>query len=131
MRHDLILTDGDLTLRPLTEEDIPALTALAAEAGDELRHMGTPPHLPEGHYHGLAAPDQMPFVVVQGGDLVGSTRYGSLTDFSAEIGWTWLHPRLYGSGVNRRMKRLMLAHAFEVMGMARVQLKTDILNLRS
>ncbi|MFC6592075.1 GNAT family N-acetyltransferase [Deinococcus lacus] len=29
------------------------------------------------------------------------------------------------------MKRLLLAHAFEQMGMERVQLKTDILNTRS
>ena len=131
MRHDLTLQGGDLTLRPLTEGDIPALTALATDAGDELRHMGTPPQLPAGHWQGLDAPDQLPFVVLLGGSVVGSTRYGGLTDFSAEIGWTWLHPRLYGSGLNRRMKRLMLAHAFEEMGMARVQLKTDILNLRS
>lgn len=131
MRHDLSLTDGDLTLRALTDADIPALCALALEAGDELRHMGTPPEQEQYYLAALESPDQLPFAVLVNGEYAGCTRFGALTDFSAEIGWTWLSPRFYGSGLNRRMKRLLLAHAFEGMGLARVQLKTDILNLRS
>lgn len=131
MYHALTLRDGDLTLRPLTEADIPALCALAREAGDELRHMGTPPDEPAFYQAALDAPDFQPFVVEVGGEPAGCTRYHHLNDFSAEIGWTWLAPRLYGSGVNRRMKRLLLAHAFDTLHLKRVQLKTDILNLRS
>ncbi|WP_288434935.1 GNAT family protein, partial [uncultured Deinococcus sp.] len=63
----------------------------------------------------------------------GSTRYGEMRPAHAglEIGWTWLHPRWHGSGINRRMKLLLLEHAFGDLGMERVQLKTDHMNLRS
>ena len=133
MRHDVILTDGDLTLRPLMDADIAPLCALAAACGDELRHMGSPPSSEAYYRAGLDAANQLVFVIEVEGRLVGSTRYGDLrpADSGVEIGWTWLHPRHHGSGVNRRMKRLLLAHAFERMGMERVQLKTDIRNRRS
>ncbi|EYB69567.1 acetyltransferase [Deinococcus phoenicis] len=133
MRHDLTLQDGDLTLRPLTEADIPALCALAGTCADELRLMGSPPHQAAYYWAALDAPDQLPFVVEVGGELAGSTRYGDIRTAHSglEIGWTWLHPRWHGSGVNRRMKRLLLQHAFGDLGMARVQIKTDSLNVRS
>ncbi len=68
-----------------------------------------------------------------GGVLVGSTRYLALRPEhrSVEIGWTWLHPDAWGSGVNAEAKLLMLRHAFEVWGCRRVELKTDALNERS
>lgn len=133
MRHDLTLTEGDLLLRPLTEEDIPALCALAQSCAEELRLMGSPPSSPAYYTAALEAADAMPFVIEVGGELAGSTRYGDLRPAHAglEIGWTWLHPRWHGSGVNRRMKLLLLAHAFGPLGMERVQIKTDILNTRS
>lgn len=133
MQHGLTLADGDLLLRPLTEADIPALCALAQDCAEEVRLMGTPPSQAAFYRTALEAPDQLPFVVEVGGEVAGSTRYGDIraAHGGLEIGWTWLHPRWHGSGVNRRMKRLLLAHAFETLGMERVQLKTDILNTRS
>lgn len=50
---------------------------------------------------------------------------------SLEIGSTWLARPFHGSGINRECKELLLAHAFEVLGMNRVVLQTDELNLRS
>lgn len=133
MQHDVTLRSGDLTLRPLTDADIAPLCALAADCGDELRFMGSPPSSESYYRAALDAPNQLAFVIEVAGALAGSTRYGDLrpADAGVEIGWTWLHPRHHGTGVNRRMKRLLLGHAFEVMGMQRVQLKTDILNVRS
>ncbi|WP_216321416.1 GNAT family N-acetyltransferase [Deinococcus aestuarii] len=133
MHHGLTLRDGDLNLRPLTEGDTSALCVLAVDCGGELRWMGSPPILPAYYRAALDAPDQMPFVVEVGHELAGSTRYGDIRTANSglEIGWTWLHPRWHGTGTNRRMKRLLLAHAFEEMGMERVQLKTDLLNTRS
>ncbi|WP_309573410.1 GNAT family protein [Deinococcus sp.] len=133
MQHDVTLQDDDLILRPLTDADIPALCALALVCGDELRFMGNSPSTDAYYRAGLDAANQMPFVIEVGGALAGSTRYGDLrpADSGVEIGWTWLHPAHYGTGVNRRMKRLLLAHAFGGMGMERVQLKTDIRNVRS
>jgi len=48
-----------------------------------------------------------------------------------EIGNTWLVSRAWGTGANTEAKYLMLEHAFEVLGVRRVEFKTDALNARS
>ena len=62
--------------------------------------------------------------------VVGSTRFLALRPEhrSVEIGWTWLEPSVWGTGVNVEAKLLMLGHAFEAWGCRRVELKTDALN---
>lgn len=63
----------------------------------------------------------------------GSTRYGNI-DFPnkrVEIGWTWIHPNLQGTGFNRHCKFLLLSHGFEILQLNRIELKTSILNLKS
>ncbi len=133
MRHAITLTDGELTLRPLTESDLPGLCALAATCEAELTLMGTSPSDVSYYHSALEAPDQQPFAIVVDGELAGSTRYGDIRAAHAglEIGWTWLRPCYMGTGINRRMKLLLLAYAFEDLDMQRVQLKTDNLNTRS
>jgi RimJ/RimL family protein N-acetyltransferase len=68
-----------------------------------------------------------------GGQVVGSTRYLNTrpADRVVEIGWTWLNPVAWRTGVNLETKRLMLEHAFETLGCIRVELKTDARNERS
>jgi N-acetyltransferase len=65
--------------------------------------------------------------------LVGSTRYLNVrpADRVVEIGWTWLHPGAWRSGINIEAKLLMFGHAFERLGCNRVELKTDARNERS
>jgi RimJ/RimL family protein N-acetyltransferase len=72
-------------------------------------------------------------VTLRGGDVVGSTRFLALRPEhgSVEIGWTWLHPSVWGTGANVEAKYLQLQHAFESWGCRRVELKTDALNERS
>ncbi|WP_435971621.1 GNAT family N-acetyltransferase [Streptomyces sp. Qhu_M48] len=48
-----------------------------------------------------------------------------------EIGFTWLAASAQGTGVNTEAKYLLFRHAFEVWGVARVDLKTDARNARS
>ena len=84
----------------------------------------------------LAADDagsEIPLVTTTDGRIVGSTRFLALRPEhgSVEIGWTWLHPSVWGTGVNVEAKLLMLRHAFETWGCRRVELKTDALNARS
>lgn len=69
----------------------------------------------------------------RGGALVGSSRYMNLrpADRALEVGWTWLNPSAWGTGVNVEQKLLMLGHAFETLGCVRVELKTDARNERS
>ena len=80
-----------------------------------------------------AAGTEIPFVTVSRDRVVGSTRFLALRPEhrSVEIGWTWLHPSAWGTGVNVEAKLLMLRQAFESWGCRRVELKTDASNERS
>jgi RimJ/RimL family protein N-acetyltransferase len=67
------------------------------------------------------------------GEAVGATAYldVSVPDRRLEIGSTWLGRAAWRTAVNTEAKYLLLTHAFEGLGCLRVQLKTDIRNLRS
>ncbi|GAA3677406.1 GNAT family protein [Nonomuraea antimicrobica] len=47
-----------------------------------------------------------------------------------EIGFTWLAASAQGTGINAEAKLLLMSYAFETLGVARVDLKTDARNLR-
>ena len=67
------------------------------------------------------------------GAIVGTTSFLdlSLVDARVEIGHTTYSPDVWGSEVNPACKLLLMGWAFETATMNRVQLKTDIRNLRS
>lgn len=67
------------------------------------------------------------------GRAIGSTRFLALRPEhrGLEIGWTWLTPAAWHTGVNIEAKLLMLEHAFERLGCMRVEFKTDSRNVRS
>jgi RimJ/RimL family protein N-acetyltransferase len=77
----------------------------------------------------------LPFVIVHQltGGAVGSTRLGNYerADRRIEIGWTWIGRPWQRSAVNTEAKLLLLTHAFETLGLRRVELKTDVLNEQS
>ena len=66
------------------------------------------------------------------GAVVGTTSYLDFvaSDERCEIGFTSYSPAVWGSAVNPEAKLLLLGAAFDA-GIGRVQLKTDIRNLRS
>jgi RimJ/RimL family protein N-acetyltransferase len=47
------------------------------------------------------------------------------------IGWTWLAVSAQRTGINTEAKLLLFTHAFETMGVVRVDLSTDARNERS
>jgi RimJ/RimL family protein N-acetyltransferase len=51
--------------------------------------------------------------------------------YAIEVGFTWLAASAQGTGINTEAKYLMFRHAFEVLEVARVDLKTDSRNTRS
>ncbi|MBL8045201.1 MAG: GNAT family N-acetyltransferase [Anaerolineales bacterium] len=67
------------------------------------------------------------------GRAVGSTRYMDIQpqNNALEIGGTWYAPAHQRTPVNTECKLLLLTHAFEELGVARVQIKTDLRNERS
>jgi RimJ/RimL family protein N-acetyltransferase len=82
-----------------------------------------------------AAGEEFAFATVdrRTGQTVGSTRFLALreADRGVEIGWTWLAPAVWRTGINVEAKLLMLGHAFETLGCIRVELKTHASNERS
>ena len=81
-----------------------------------------------------AGTDQ-PFAVIQlaSGKVAGATRYMEIRPAhrGLEIGGTWYGKEFQRTPVNTETKYLLLRHAFEVLGCIRVQLKTDLRNVRS
>ncbi len=64
---------------------------------------------------------------------VGATSYMDIRrqDRGLEIGGTWLTPKVWRTAINTEAKYLLLRNAFETLGCIRVQLKTDLRNVRS
>ncbi len=67
------------------------------------------------------------------GAVVGTSSYldVSVADARLEVGSTAYAPAVWGSVVNPEVKLLLLTQAFESSGAGRVQLKTDVRNIRS
>ena len=67
------------------------------------------------------------------GRILGSSSFLNYRpeDDVVEIGYTWLNPAAWGTGANTEAKLLMMTHAFETLGCARVEFKTDARNERS
>jgi RimJ/RimL family protein N-acetyltransferase len=67
------------------------------------------------------------------GSVIGTSSYLALRPEhrGLEIGWTMLSPSAWGIGANVEAKLLMLGHAFNHLGVQRVEFKTDANNERS
>jgi RimJ/RimL family protein N-acetyltransferase len=128
-------------LEPLRADHADALLAAARDA-ETFRWMHAPIGAPEAFDAWLAAAldgaargDEGPYATVDAatGAVVGSTRFLSWrpADRGVEIGWTWLHPSRWRTGMNVEAKLLMLGHAFDALGCIRVEFKTHAANQRS
>ena len=77
----------------------------------------------------------LPFATIDraSGRAIGSTRFGNYDRDHAriEIGWTWIGREWQRTATNTEAKLLMLTHAFDTLGLRRVELKTDALNDQS
>jgi RimJ/RimL family protein N-acetyltransferase len=78
---------------------------------------------------------EVPFAIIAAGSgaVLGSTRFLELRfeHLRAEIGWTWVTRSAWKTGVNVETKLLLLQHAFEHVGLRRVEFKTDSRNVQS
>lgn len=130
-----------LSLVPLRIEHVPALVEAGADPaiwtwypqsahGPERMRAWVQQAL-DGQANRLA----LPFVQVDlaSGRVIGSTRFGAIeaSHRRAEIGWTWLNPAFQRTVANTESKYLMLRHAFETLGLVRVEFKTDSNNQAS
>lgn len=136
------LEGNSVRLEPLTEAHVPALAEVGCDdriwrlmryglirTEDEMR--GWVRHLLEGQAAGM----DLPFAVIQlaSGRVAGATRYMEIhpEHRGLEIGGTWYGLEFQRTRVNTECKYLLLRHAFEGLGVIRVQFKADLRNERS
>ncbi len=105
-------------LRPLRAEDWDALFAVAADpqiwAGHPMHDRWQEQVFRLFFDDALANRGALAVIEKTSGEIVGSSRfqgYDPADGGSVEIGWTFLARRLWGTGANAEMKRLMLTHA--------------------
>lgn len=141
MRMDVpVLTGRWVQLEPLATEH----RELLGRAADDERiwiHTLTAAHGPQfdAWFDDVIAErdagHRAPFAVRRraDGQLLGSTSYLDiqLRHKRIEIGSTWYRPDVWATAVNPECKLLLLEYAFDVLGVNRVALVTDAVNLRS
>ena len=137
----LALHGSIVSLVPLTLEHVPLLARIGLEPELWRLQPKAIESLADMHdYVAQALAEQergvsLPFVIVRRADqtVIGSTRYMdiALSHRRLEIGATWLAPAAQRSGANVEAKRLLLTHAFDVLGMQKVVFKTEVLNAQS
>ncbi len=77
-------------------------------------------------------PRNRTFVLFDGDELAGMSSFLGIDEGrqTLEIGGTYYRPHLRGTGLNRRVKDMMLARAFDC-GIRRVEFRVDLRNARS
>lgn len=135
MRLGAPLEEDDLRIEPVAERHRAALARACAEDREIWRIYATsydPDHFDAAFDLLRARPDWAPFVIRLGGRLVGMTAYIGIAPERGvlEIGNTYYVPAMRGTGLNGRVKRMMLARAFGC-GFRRVEFRVDARNLRS
>lgn len=136
-----VLSGRHVRLEPLEAAHLDALTAAGSDPAiwtwypDSAATPDGMRRFVEVSLAARAAGTALPFVQIDvaSGAVVGSTRFGALDrrHRRAEIGWTWLVPACQRTAINTESKYLMLRHAFETLGLMRVEFKTDALNEKS
>jgi len=133
------LVGRHVTLRPLVADDKDALVA-AASADDlwdlfyaNVAMMKAPDRWFAAAFREQAFGRARIFAVVAGDTVVGSTRFMRMNagNKRLEIGGTFYATAVQRTGVNTEAKLMLLTHAFETLGCACVQIRTDSLNRRS
>ncbi|MFL6112141.1 MAG: GNAT family N-acetyltransferase [Catenulispora sp.] len=134
------LTGEHVRLEPLTRGHLPELFEAGGNDDAVWQWQGGPTPRTEAELGAkldtvLDRDSYVAFAVVllATGRAIGWTTYLDISsvDERLEIGWTWYGSAYWRSAVNTESKLLLLTHAFEDLGMGRVQWKTDHLNQRS
>ena len=131
-----VLEDGNLRLVPLVEAH---REQLRAACGADSAIWEIYPFCYVGDYFDPqfesllnGGPARRVYAVLLGDALIGMTAWidQGQPGWAIEIGNSYIIPVLRGTGLNGRIKRLMLDHAF-ACGLERVVFKVDVINTRS
>jgi RimJ/RimL family protein N-acetyltransferase len=130
------LADGDLRLEPILEIHREALRAACAQDQEiwEIYPFSYVGDAFDPQFDLMLRRDRPRhcYVICNGDEVVGMTAWieHGAPGHSIEIGNSYIVPRLRGTGLNSRIKKLMLDHAFG-QGLMRVAFKVDEINQRS
>jgi RimJ/RimL family protein N-acetyltransferase len=129
------MQDGELRLQSLGEEHREPLRQVCAEDLDiwqiySANYAGT--DFDANFDICLLPMKQVAFAIFDGDRLVGMSSYLYIDEVhhTLEIGRTYIAPSVRGTGLNRRLKQLMLDRAF-ASGFTRVEFRIDTRNGRS
>jgi RimJ/RimL family protein N-acetyltransferase len=123
------LHDGDITLRPWTLDDVPAIVAACNDAEIQKWIPVIPrPYTDEdarafiqGEVPGIGTQQ---FAIVQDGRVVGSIGMGVNSSGTGHIGY-WCAREARGRGLTTRALRLLCEHGLEDLRLERLELITD------
>lgn len=138
----IILSTSAAELRPLQETDYELLLPYALNEPElwtySLVSAAGEAGLKNYLQIALQAKNQLreyPFIVFdkRTQQYAGSTRYYDiqLPLQTLQLGYTWYGKQFQGTGLNTHCKYLLLAHAFEHMGIERVEFRADANNAKS
>jgi len=120
MDRQPVLEGERLVLRPLREDDWDALFAVASDPEIWALHPAhdrwQEPVFRDFFADALANEGGLVVIEKASGEVVGSSRfqgYDPAAGGVVEVGWTFLARRLWGTGCNAEMKRLMVGHALQ------------------
>lgn len=149
---EIVLSENDVLLRPLTMGDA---SGLWAAAGEDRSHYlyNQVPDSPVGTSKYIEAALvqrqegwRYPFAIVQGESVLGTTSFSgyecwqwpahtgkvnATTPDVCEVGYTWLAGSAQRTRCNTTCKFLLFQYAFEVWGVYRISIRTDERNIRS
>lgn len=129
------IAEGDLSLEPLAEAhraDLKAACAEDAEIWPIYAISYDPDHFDASFDALLARPNTLGFAIFLGGRLVGMSCFLGIDEARGvlEIGNTYYIPEMRGTGLNRRVKDLMIGRAVD-RGFRRIEFRVDSRNSRS
>ena len=129
------LADGELKLVKLSGAHREALRAVCAADADIWTIYSSnfgPDHFDTSFAALIGGGGRMPYAILDGDRLVGMTAWlrPDVSAQTVEVGNSFIDPAVRGTGLNGRVKRLMLDHAFMV-GVRRIEFRIDERNKHS
>lgn len=128
------IVDGDLRLEQMAEPHREGLRAACAADTDiwQMYPNDWLDHFDICFDAVLRNAGRCPFTLIAGGRIIGMSGYlnFALDRQSVEIGNTYIMPNVRGTGLNGRIKHMLLARAFNY-GIRRVEFRVDEINRRS
>lgn len=129
------MADGEIRLDPLAEAHRAALKAACAQDRDIWTIYAIsydPDHFDASFDALLARPNGSGFAILAGEAPIGMSCYIGIEPARGvlEIGNTYYVPALRGTGLNRRVKDLMIGRAIDC-GFRRIEFRVDARNARS